>query len=67
MIRDHRILTWDWRAQLDLQALANAVFDLSGGQVRIEVIDTCSDEYAIVISDAGITPEEAHEYWAGMA
>lgn len=66
MISDHRIFSWDYRQQPNWEDIAEAVWDLSGGEVRITVIDTASDEYAIVVSEADMTSKEAHEVWAGM-
>lgn len=66
MTRDHVVLTWDWRGQIDLEALADAVWDMSGGEVRITEVDTGGDEYAIVVSDADeMTPEEAYKLYEG--
>lgn len=49
------VLSWDWREQPDLERLARMVNDLSGGTVHIAEVDTDSDEYAIVLSDALLT------------
>ncbi len=58
-----RLLTWDWRGQPNLQHLAKAVHDLSGGRVSLYEVDTGSDQYAIVLADEPLTAEQAASVW----
>jgi len=53
MISEHEpvILSWDWREQPDLDELAKAVLEMSGGTVHIHAVETHSDQYAIVLAD----------------
>jgi len=57
-----KTLTWDYREQPDLAALAAAVAEVSGGTVRIREIETGSDQYEIVIerSDPAAPPERPY-------
>lgn len=55
----HRVLSWDWRAQINLDDLADAIRELSGGKVRMRVVDTGSDQYAIVLADRQVGAAEA--------
>jgi hypothetical protein len=45
-----RVLEWDWRAQPDLDELADAIRDLSGGRLHLAQVDTGGDSYAVVLS-----------------
>lgn len=58
-----RVLTWDWRQQPDLDRLAAAIRDLTGGNVGLHQVDTGSDEYAIVLADQLLTDAEARSIW----
>lgn len=58
-----RVLWWDWREQPDLGALAKILTEVSGGTVHLHEVDTCSDEYAVVISSAPLSAEEAVAAW----
>lgn len=57
------VMTWDWKEQLDLEELDRAVRKASGGLARVHEIDTCSDEFAIVVADHRVTPDEAQAAW----
>lgn len=46
-----RVISWDWREQVDIESLAKAVHDLSGGTVFIQQVETCSDQYAVVVAN----------------
>lgn len=54
-----RVLSWDWREQPDLDDLADAVREVSGGRAHVTQVDTGSDQYAIVIADRKLTADEA--------
>ncbi len=61
-----RVLSWDYKAQVPLDRLANAVFDASGGTVSITEVDTGGDEYAVIVASPPQTAEEAqasYETW----
>lgn len=58
-----QILSWDCREQPDINKLARAVNDLSGGKVHIYEINTQSDQYAIVASDRPLTGNQVAEEW----
>ena len=54
------VLSWDWKGQLDIDELAAMVLDLSGGAVHIKHINnTGSDQYAIAVSTAPLTADDA--------
>ncbi len=59
----HRILSWDWREQPDLDALAAVVWDVSHGAVRLYRVDTGSDDVAIIMSDRPLRPGEVDTIW----
>jgi hypothetical protein len=54
-----RILTWDWKGQINLAKLAEAVYEVSGRGVIIREVDTGGDFYMLVISDHVVSDEEA--------
>jgi hypothetical protein len=57
-----RVLSWDWRGQIDLDDLAAAVRDL-GGLHLIEV-ETGDDQYAIVLSTEPVSRSAANRMYA---
>lgn len=60
------VLSWDWRAQPDLQQLARDLLRVSGGTVHLAEVDTGGDEYAIVLSSSPLSNAEAQAvYEAG--
>jgi len=60
----HVTLTWDWREQPDLDQLAAAITDLSGGTVHLHQVQTETDQYAVVLSTADLSAEQAYDiYW----
>ncbi len=59
----HRILSWNWRGQPDLERLATALREVSGGAVHLHEVDTGSDEYAIILSDRPLRPLEIDRIW----
>jgi hypothetical protein len=57
------VLSWDWKEQIDLDDLDDAVRAASAGVARVHQIDTQSDQFAIVVADHRVTPEEADAAW----
>lgn len=57
--REH-VISWDWKEQPDLRALAHAILEVSGGAVHLtEVRDTGMDQIAVVITTLPLTQREA--------
>jgi len=54
---------WDYRQQPDLEALADKIRDLSGGRLHLALVDTCSDQYALVLSTIRLDPAAAQIVW----
>ena len=48
---EHRF-TWDWREQPPMDGIAAAVAKLSGGRIVMELPETGSDEYELVVKSA---------------
>lgn len=62
------VVTWDFREQPDMQAIAAALTRLFGDGVHIAWPETGSDQYAVVLSDRPFTAEQAAAaYHAGGA
>jgi hypothetical protein len=62
------VLSWDWREQPNLDELARAVREVSGGTVHVAQVDTSSDQYAIVVSTValdGPAVVDAYDRWLG--
>lgn len=59
----HRFLSWDYREQPDLDALAAALRDLTDGGLHVVAIDTGGQDYAIALSTVPLTADEARELW----
>ena len=59
-----RVVSWDWREQPDIDELAAAVRELSDGLVHVTQVETCSDEYAIVLAGRPLDAEEAYRLWS---
>jgi hypothetical protein len=57
------VLSWDWRAQPDLDALDRAVRAASDGLVGVTQVDTGGDQYAIVVACPPMTEGQAGEAW----
>lgn len=62
------IISWDWKDQLDIDDLDRYVYDISatGRPVRIKMVDTGSDQFAITISDVELDDDSAlaaYEKW----
>jgi len=57
----HEIMTWDWKQQIDLEELNDAVETVFNGTDRpfIVRIDTQEDQYGIVVCEKQITEAEA--------
>ena len=51
-----RLITWDWRASIDVLELQDVLKEFG---IFVSEVNTYSDEYAIVISESQITPKEA--------
>lgn len=51
---NHHIMTWDWKEQPDLTELAGRLLQLSEGRIHLYEVETGSDQYAIVLSDAAM-------------
>jgi hypothetical protein len=58
-----RIVTWDWKEQVDFDELRRVIAELSGGQVHMAEVDTDSDQFAWVLADGPITSEQANEIY----
>lgn len=58
-----RLLTWGCRTQPDLDALAAAVLDVSGGRVHLVQVDTGGDEYAVAVATRPLDADEALRLW----
>lgn len=59
----HRVIEWDWKEQLPTNELREALTALTGGAVMLHEIRTESDQYAIVLATAEMTPEQAYRAW----
>jgi len=59
------ILSWDWRGQPDLDELDRIVYNISclGSPVRIQKIETGSDQYAIAISNRELPEQMLRQAW----
>lgn len=57
------VLTWDWKEQPDVDALASAVREVSGETCHIRAVDTGGDEYAIVVSHDQLDRDEVQHAW----
>jgi hypothetical protein len=69
--RKTEVISWDWKEQIDLDKLGNAIRTLSGGTLDLREANTDGDFYAVVISSQPIAPEQAQalfeaEYYADM-
>lgn len=60
-----KVLSWDWRGQLDIDELAEALAALSDGKIRVYDVDTGSDEFAIVVSDTPMKGDEVAAAYEG--
>lgn len=60
-----RVITWDWREQPDLDELATAIRELSDDRIHLTVVDTDSDQYAVVVSRGRLTAEGAAAAYTG--
>ncbi len=58
-----RVVSWDWREQPDLDRLATALREVSGGTVHLHQVDTGGQEYAIILSDRPLCPLEIDRIW----
>jgi hypothetical protein len=60
-----KTLTWGYREQPDLDELAAAVAEVSGGTVRIREYETGSSDYVLVISDRVVDDREVEALLRG--
>ena len=54
-----QIVTWDWKAQPEMEVIAAAVREISDGRVFMREYDTGGDNYAWIVSDHEVSDEEA--------
>ncbi len=61
MIRLHKIITWDWKAQPDVAKITEAIAYIyqTGARPKLFQIETQEDSYGIVVTDADCPQEEA--------
>lgn len=59
----HRVMSWDYREQIDLDELTAYVGELFGDRVHLTQVDTGSDQYVVVISNEPVTAEQAYRLW----
>lgn len=57
------VLVWDYGQQPDMDALAKAVREISGGAVHLHQADTGGSDYALVIAPAPLTDQAVEEIW----
>lgn len=57
------VLVWDYGQQPDMDALAKAVREVSGGAVHLHQADTGSSDYALVIAPAPLTDQAVEAIW----
>ena len=63
---DVRLFIWDYRRQPDMAAIAAAVAQVSaGGPVFMREVETGTDDYAWVVSDAVLTERQAWRLYVG--
>jgi hypothetical protein len=53
------VVSWDWREQPNMEAIARHVSELSSGQVIMRELSTGSDQYAWVLADRAVSDDEA--------
>lgn len=61
------VFEWDYREQIDLDGLADAIRDLSGGRLHLAQVDTQSQEYAVVLSTIRLDEDAARIVWEEAA
>lgn len=57
---------WDWKEDVPLDDIGEAVQDLSGGAVRIVEMDTGSDYRAVFVVPINVTDEDVQKVWARL-
>jgi hypothetical protein len=57
------ILTWDVGQQPDMDELAKAVREVSGGACHLHEVDTGSNDYALVISPTPLDEQAVADVW----
>ena len=58
-----KILSWDWREQIPIDELASALKILTDGKVHLYEVDTESDQFGFVLSDAPLEDHKIDEHW----
>ena len=58
-----KIFTWDWKGEINMEAIAAAVKEISQGQVFMQEMDTGGDMYAWIIADHQVGDEEAWDLY----
>ncbi len=53
--------TWDWKGNVDLEALARDIERVSRGTIFLYPTDTGSDDEGYVLSDRPLTPEQVRQ------
>jgi hypothetical protein len=56
-----KAVKWDWKEEPDLEAIAKAVTEVSGGTVHLREVDTGDPFYVWLISDHELTDAAADE------
>jgi len=54
-----KIFYWDWKEPPPMEAIAEAVAEMSGGGVHMRRVETGSDDYELVVSDHLVDDAEA--------
>ena len=62
-----QIVTWDWKAQPEMEVIAAAVQEISDGRVFMREYDTGGDNYAWIVSDHEVSDEEAERLYPVMS
>jgi hypothetical protein len=62
-VAEIHVVSWDWRGQPNVDDLDRYVYNISctGRPVRIQPVDTGSDQYAVTIADCELTGEQSAE------
>ena len=56
-------VTWDHRQQPDWDVIRSCIRSYSLGRCDVALVETGSDEYALIIHDHKMTVEEAQRWW----
>lgn len=58
-----KLMTWDWKEQVDLEQLGQIVTEISGGTVHLYEVDTESDQYGLIVSRDELTQDQVQALW----